>query len=134
MTTDTTAIRAALATGCGPMINLATVQGIAVVQTLHALCDEIDRLRDAFLRVEIDDAMFSPPSRARIYRDGVLIWAGVKESPHESAALGPRDWSREPTVGELGIADPPQLTAEDYPEDHVCPYGCECLEYNPAHE
>lgn len=27
-----------------------------------------------------------------------------------------RDWSREPTVGELGLCNPPQLTAEDYPE------------------
>ena len=30
-----------------------------------------------------------------------------------------RDWSREPSAGELGIADPPQLTGDDYPEDQT---------------
>lgn len=44
-----------------------------------------------------------------------------------------RDWSYEPTVGELGIADPPQLTAADYSgerlsgavsSDECCGGGC----------
>lgn len=30
---------------------------------------------------------------------------------------GTRDWTREPTARELGLADPPQLTAADYSED-----------------
>ncbi len=30
-----------------------------------------------------------------------------------------RDWSFTPTAGELGIANPPQLSPEDYPEDSV---------------
>ena len=36
----------------------------------------------------------------------------------QTPPAGDRDWSREPTSGELGLCNPPQLGPDDYPENN----------------
>lgn len=199
---DTAAIRAALAEG-GPMIGLATVQGIPVAATLRALCEEVDRLR-ALLTAGGSSSRYLNHPAAREAHDtggaGSAGWAagGVQPAPTAEVRLAAvlavppcRDTGHTETIhSAAGCCDPYEtpcavLSAGSgstdqppgevacercgkwmlgfYPEDvaqlcvscddllrrpraggstdeagtpgedtHVCPYGCECPEHNPA--
>lgn len=51
----------------------------------------------------------------------------VKNSVVWLRARADRNWSREPTVGELGLCDPPQLGPQDYAEEHRARKHMDCF-------
>lgn len=102
------------------------------------ICDECDlSAGDPIHRSAGTPDWDMAPGRWALIRNGEVVATAGPGSQGLSPDWVPveqvtRNWSHEPDARELGLCEPTQLGPEDYPEDHACPYGCECPAPDPS--